>query len=84
MNKFFFLLCFFLVALALPGRAFSLAEKESAVSKEVKQFLEKLEKEELQVQDTFPQYKAHFNHKKVQEEVYKEFLQKLKEKPSSD
>lgn len=59
----------------------SLVGKESAVSEEEKL---KLEKEELQVQETFPQYRMDFYHKSVQEEVYNEFLQELKEKEKSN
>ena len=59
----------------------SLMGEESTVSEEEKL---KLEKEELQVQETFPQYRMDFHHKSVQEEVYNEFLQELKEKEKSD
>ncbi len=59
----------------------SLMGEESTVSEEEKL---KLEKEELQVQETFPQYRMDFYHKSVQEEVYNEFLQELKEKEKSD
>ena len=45
---------------------------------------EALEKEELQVQETFPQYRMDFYHKAVQEEVYDEFLKELKDKEKSD
>lgn len=45
---------------------------------------EDLEKEELQVQESFPQYKVDFYHKAVQEEVYNELLKELKDKEKSD
>ena len=71
-----FILIFFLFFLAF----FSVGE-EVSVSEEEKL---KLEKEELRVQDTFPQYRMNFSHKSVQEEVYQEFLRELEEKEKSD
>ena len=54
---------------------------ENTVSEEEKW---DLEKEELQVQETFPYYRKDFNHKSVQEEVYNDFLKELKEKEKSN
>jgi len=42
------------------------------------------EREELQVRKTFPKYRVDFNHKSVQETVYKEFLKELKEKEKGE
>ena len=60
----------FLLPLFLVGEEKPVSEEEKLI----------LEKEELQVQDTFPQYRVNFYHKSVQKEVYNEFLQELKEK----
>ena len=67
---------FFLVFLTL----FAVGEDNTVSEEETL----KLEKKELQVQEIFPQYRMDFNHKSVQEEVYNEFLQELKEKEKSD
>ena len=45
---------------------------------------DKLEKEELYIQKSFPQYRVDFNHKLIQEEVYKELMKELKEKEKSE
>ncbi len=84
MSKLLFLLSLFLI---VEFASYSYAEQEqeqeqeqeSIISKEQKKLLEK---EELRVQDTFPQYRTLFNHKVVQEEVYKEFLKTQKESAS--
>lgn len=73
MNLKLFLFFYFLPFFAIGA--------ENIVSEEEKL---DLEKEELQVQDTFPYYRVDFNHKSVQEEVYNEFLKELAEKEKSD
>ena len=42
------------------------------------------EAEELQIQETFPQYKVDFYHKAVEEKVYNELLKELKDKEKSN
>ena len=79
MSKIFFLFCLLLMAGFVSYSYAEEQEQESTISKEQKELLEK---EELCVQDTFPQYRTLFNHKVVQEEVYKEFLKTQKESVS--
>ncbi len=81
MSKFFFLLCFFVFCTAISARIAVDSEEENIISKEKKQILEK---EELQVQESFPQYRTRFSYKSLQEEVYKKILKKLKEKEQSE
>lgn len=83
MNKFFFWLYVFLSwfsIFAIFSGSVAFGSEENIISKEKKQILEQ---EKLQVQDTFPRYRTRFSHKAVQEEVYKKFLKKLKEKEQS-
>lgn len=70
---------FLLLYLLLFCSSFVAAEELDSPTEE-----ENLQTEELQIQETFPQYRMNFSHKAVQEEVYNEFLKELKDKEKSD
>ena len=71
--------CFLLLYLLFFFSSFVAAEELDLLTEE-----ENLQKEELQIQETFPQYRMNFSHKVVQEKVYNEFLKELKDKEKSD
>ena len=74
-------MCRFLFCFLFLFSAFAIAEERDS-SGNIDE--EELEKEELEIQTNFPQYRVAFSHKAVQEEVYEELLKELKEKEKSD